>query len=64
MPRANVNDIVAFLAVAREKNFTKAAAKLGISQSALSHTIRGSRSSPGTAIVDANHAQRFAHRGR
>ena len=41
MPRANLNDIVAFLAVAREKNFTKAAAKLGISQSALSHTIRG-----------------------
>jgi DNA-binding transcriptional LysR family regulator len=40
MPRANLNDIVAFLAVAREKNFTKAAAKLGVSQSALSHTIR------------------------
>jgi DNA-binding transcriptional LysR family regulator len=38
--RANLNDIVAFLAVAREKNFTKAAAKLGVSQSALSHTIR------------------------
>jgi DNA-binding transcriptional LysR family regulator len=41
MPRENLNDIVAFLAVAREKNFTKAAAKLGVSQSALSHTIRG-----------------------
>jgi len=41
MARANLNDIVAFLAVAREKNFTKAAAKLGVSQSALSHTIRG-----------------------
>ena len=40
MPRENLNDIVAFLAVAREKNFTKAAAKLGVSQSALSHTIR------------------------
>jgi len=40
MARENLNDIVAFLAVAREKNFTKAAAKLGVSQSALSHTIR------------------------
>jgi len=41
MPRQNVNDLLAFLAVARERSFTKAAAKLGISQSALSHTIRG-----------------------
>jgi DNA-binding transcriptional LysR family regulator len=40
MARENLNDIVAFLAVAREKNFTRAAAKLGVSQSALSHTIR------------------------
>jgi len=35
------NDILSFLAVARERSFTKAAAKLGVSQSALSHTIRG-----------------------
>ena len=41
MQRANVNDLLAFLAVARERSFTKAAAKLGVSQSALSHTIRG-----------------------
>ena len=40
MPRANVNDLIAFLAVARERSFTKAAAKSGVSQSALSHTIR------------------------
>jgi len=40
MARENLNDIVAFLAVAREKSFTKSAAKLGVSQSALSHTIR------------------------
>jgi DNA-binding transcriptional LysR family regulator len=32
---------VAFLAVGQERSFTKAAAKLGVSQSALSHTIRG-----------------------
>src|SRR6266705_4922591 len=41
MRRGNVNDLVAFLAVARERSFTRAAAKLGVSQSALSHTIRG-----------------------
>lgn len=40
MLRENVNDLVAFLSVARERSFTRAAAKLGISQSALSQTIR------------------------
>ena len=38
--RADANDLEAFLAVARERSFTKAAARLGVSQSALSHTIR------------------------
>src|SRR5579859_4279977 len=41
MPRQTVDDLLAFLAVARERSFTKAAAQLGVSQSALSHTIRG-----------------------
>src|SRR5437763_16290390 len=41
MPRGNLNDLLAFLAVGKERSFTKAAAKLGVSQSALSHTIRG-----------------------
>lgn len=36
----NLNDLRAFVAVARERSFTRAAAKLGVSQSALSHTIR------------------------
>ena len=40
MVRANVNDLIAFLAVARERSFTRAAAQLGVSQSALSHTVR------------------------
>lgn len=40
MQRGNLNDLLAFLAVARERSFTKAAGKLGVSQSALSHTIR------------------------
>jgi DNA-binding transcriptional LysR family regulator len=41
MRRDNLNDVAAFLAVARELSFTNAAAKLGVSQSALSHTVRG-----------------------
>lgn len=40
MRRDNVNDLTAFIAVAREQSFTKAAAKLGVSQSALSYTVR------------------------
>ena len=41
MPRETMNDLLAFLAVARERSFTRAAAQLGVSQSALSHTIAG-----------------------
>jgi len=40
MQRGNLDDLRAFVAVGRERSFTKAAAKLGVSQSALSHTIR------------------------
>ncbi|RAZ90014.1 LysR family transcriptional regulator [Mesorhizobium hawassense] len=40
MPRDNLNELTAFLAVSRERSFTRAAAKLGVSQSALSHTLR------------------------
>lgn len=40
MARDNINDILVFLAVARERSFTRAAAKLGMTQSALSHTVR------------------------
>ena len=41
MPRDTMSDLVAFLAVARERSFTRAAGQLGVSPSALSHTIRG-----------------------
>ncbi len=41
MARDNINDILVFLAVARERSFTRAAAQLGMTQSALSHIIRG-----------------------
>lgn len=40
MAQPSYNDLQAFLAVARERSFTRAAGKLGVSQSALSHTIR------------------------
>jgi DNA-binding transcriptional LysR family regulator len=41
MRRLDLNNLSAFLVVARERSFTRAAAQLGVSQSALSHTIRG-----------------------
>jgi len=41
MQRGNFDDLLAFLTVGQERSFTRAAAKLGVSQSALSHTIRG-----------------------
>jgi DNA-binding transcriptional LysR family regulator len=41
MARQTLNDLLAFRAVARERSFTRAAARIGVSPSALSHTIRG-----------------------
>ncbi len=40
MQRGHLDDLMAFVAVGRERSFTRAAAKLGVSQSALSHTMR------------------------
>jgi DNA-binding transcriptional LysR family regulator len=40
MARDNLSDLLAFIAVARECSFTRAAARLGVSQSALSRTVR------------------------
>ncbi|PKE31985.1 LysR family transcriptional regulator [Rahnella sp. AA] len=51
MPRDNLNDLVAFVTVAREQSFTRAAAQLGVSQSALSHTIRGLESRLGMRLL-------------
>ena len=45
------NDLLAFLAVARERSFTRAAAQLGVSQSALSHTIRGLEARLGVRLL-------------
>lgn len=40
MLKENFNELQIFLAVARERSFTRAAGKLGVSQSALSHAIK------------------------
>jgi DNA-binding transcriptional LysR family regulator len=51
MPRDTINDLQAFVAVAREQSFTKAATKLGVSQSALSHTVRGLEAQLGLRLL-------------
>ncbi|WP_429244774.1 LysR family transcriptional regulator [Luteibacter sp. 621] len=49
--RKDIQDIMAFIAVARERSFTRAAAKMGTSQSALSHTIRGLEARLGVRLL-------------
>jgi DNA-binding transcriptional LysR family regulator len=51
MSRENINDLFAFLAVAQERSFTRAAGRLGISQSALSHTVRGLETRLGVRLL-------------
>lgn len=51
MIRQNLNDLQAFLVVARERSFTKAAAQLGVSQSALSHTMRNLEARLGVRLL-------------
>jgi DNA-binding transcriptional LysR family regulator len=51
MLRDNVNDLIAFMAVAQERSFTRAAARLGVSQSALSHTLRGLEARLGVRLL-------------
>ena len=51
MPRTDLNAIVAFLTVARERSFTRAAAQLGVSQSALSQTVRGLEAQIGLRLL-------------
>lgn len=47
----NINDLLAFLAVAKERSFTRAAAKMGVSQSALSHTVRALEARMGVRLL-------------
>lgn len=51
MLRENVSDLLAFIAVAREGSFTRAAAKLGMSQSALSHAMRALEDRMGVKLL-------------
>lgn len=51
MARENFSDLLAFVAVAQERSFTRAAAQLGVSQSALSHTIRAFESKLGVRLL-------------
>jgi DNA-binding transcriptional LysR family regulator len=51
MQRGSLDDLRALVAVARERSFTKAAAKLGVSQSALSQTIRELESRLGVRLL-------------
>src|SRR6478672_11645506 len=51
MAAQDFNDLLAFVAVARERSFTKAAAKLGVVQSTLSHTIKRLESQMGLRLL-------------
>ncbi|MFZ0854697.1 MAG: LysR family transcriptional regulator [Hyphomicrobiaceae bacterium] len=51
MQRGNLNDLRALVAVGRQRSFTKAAAKLGVSQSALSQTIRQLEARLGVRLI-------------
>lgn len=51
MARDNINDILVFLAVARERSFTRAAARLGMTQSALSHIVRSLENRLGVRLL-------------
>jgi DNA-binding transcriptional LysR family regulator len=52
MARPNANDLIAFLAVARERSFTRAAARLDVSPSALSHTLRALEERLGVRLLN------------
>jgi DNA-binding transcriptional LysR family regulator len=52
MARESLNDLRAFVAVAHERNFTRAASKLGVSPSALSHTLRGLEARLGLRLLN------------
>lgn len=51
MSRANFNDLQAFVVITREGSFTRAAAQLGVSQSALSHTMRALEARLGVRLL-------------
>jgi DNA-binding transcriptional LysR family regulator len=54
MAKIDFNHLQAFILVTREGSFTRAAAQLGVSQSALSHTIRGLEAKLGVRLLSRN----------
>lgn len=54
MSAENFNNLAAFVAVARERSFTRAAAKLGVSQSALSQTVKSLEARLGMRLLTRN----------
>ena len=64
MAARQLRDLRPSLAVARERSFTRAAAKLGVSPSALSHTITRARGPARAPAADPHDPQRRADRGR
>src|SRR5579884_3740044 len=51
MPNTDLNILAAFLAIAEERSFTKAAKRLGVSPSAMSHAIRGLEEDIGVRLL-------------
>jgi len=54
MQRGKLDTLLDFLAVARARSFTRAAAQLGVSQSTLSHTIRELEERLGVRLLTRN----------
>src|SRR5215210_7239203 len=59
MLRETMTDLVALVAVARERSFTRAAAQLGVSPSALSHSIRALEERVGLRLLTCQAASKF-----
>lgn len=51
MDRADLNDLLAFATIAQERNFTRASARMGLTPSALSHTMRGMEQRLGVKLL-------------
>jgi len=63
MLKENFNELLTFLMVAREKRFTKAAAKLGVSQSSLSHSMKALEARLNTRLLPLLPEQKTASAG-